>query len=90
VALHKAGFTILEVPTEWTDKIGSKVTSALFRSSLTMFLSVLRVRLIYSPFYKWLRPLSPLEAWVYKKLRAPRPLPGPETKRSSDRQANPG
>jgi glycosyltransferase involved in cell wall biosynthesis len=89
VALHKAGFTILEVPTEWTDKIGSKVTSALFRSSLTMFLSVLRVRLIYSPFYKWLRPLSPLEAWVYKKLRAPRPLPGPETRRSPDRDANP-
>jgi glycosyltransferase involved in cell wall biosynthesis len=73
VAIKRAGFKILEVPTEWTDKAGSKV--ALGRSSLTMLLSVIRVRLIYWPWiYKLLRPLSPLEAWVYKKLRAPRPL----------------
>jgi dolichol-phosphate mannosyltransferase len=74
VSFKRAGFKIIEVPIEWTDKIGSKVTSSLFRSSLTMFLSVVRVRLIYSPFYKWLRPLRPLEGWIYKKLRAPRPL----------------
>ena len=71
-SLKHAGFKILEVPTEWTDKVGSKV--ALGRSSLTMFLSALRVRLIYSPLYQWLRPLRPLEGWVYKKLRQPRPL----------------
>jgi len=75
-SLHRAGFKILELPTEWTDKIGSKV--ALFRTSLTMFLSAVRIWLIYSPrFYKWLRPLRPLETWIYKKLRAPQPLPGP-------------
>jgi glycosyltransferase involved in cell wall biosynthesis len=79
-SLKRAGCRILEVPTEWTDQIGSKVT--LFRTSLTMFLSVVRIRLIYSPFYKWLRPLSPLEAWVYRKLRAPRPLPGPDSPRN--------
>jgi hypothetical protein len=70
--MKRAGFKILEMPTEWTDKAGSKV--ALGRSSLTMFLSVVRVRLIYSPFYKMLRPLRPLETWVYKKLSAPLPL----------------
>jgi len=74
-SLKRAGGRILEVPTEWTDQVGSKVT--LFRTSLTMLLSVLRIRLIYSPFYRWLRPFSPLEAWLYRKLRAPRPLPGP-------------
>lgn len=74
-SMKRAGFSILEVPTEWTDKIGSKVT--LGKTSLTMLLSVIRLRLFYSPFYRWLRPFSPLEAWVYKKLRAPRPLPGP-------------
>ena len=74
-SLKHAGYHILEVPTEWTDKIGSKVT--LFGTSLVMFLSAVRVRLIYSPFYKWLRPLRPLEAWVYKKLSAPPPRPGP-------------
>jgi len=90
-SLTHAGFTVLEVPTEWTDKAGSKVTSSLFRSSLTMFLSVLRVRLIYSHLYKALRPLKPLEGWVYRKLRQPRPRSGgppekrdepPEDKRS--------
>jgi len=71
-SLKHAGFKIVEVPTEWTDKAGSKV--ALGRSSLTMFLSVLRVRVIYSPFYKWMGPLRPLEGWIYAKLRQPRPL----------------
>ena len=73
VSIKRAGFRILEVPTEWTDQAGSKVV--LIHSSLTMFLSTLRVRLIYSPFYRWLRPLRPLEGWIYKKLRAPAPLP---------------
>jgi glycosyltransferase involved in cell wall biosynthesis len=79
VAIKHAGFLIREVPTEWTDKAGSKVTSSLFRSSLTMLLSVIRIRLIYWPWiYALLRPLRPLEGWVYKKLRVPRPLPRPE------------
>jgi len=76
VSIKRAGFKILEVPTEWTDQAGSKV--ALARSSLTMFLSVVRIRLIYSPFYRWLRPLRPLETWIYKKLRAPQPRRGPD------------
>ena len=78
-SIKRAGYRIQEVPTEWTDQAGSKV--ALGRSSLTMFLSALRVWLIYSPFYKLLRPLRPLEGWVYKKLRAPRPLPGPDVQK---------
>ncbi len=76
VALKRAGFKVLELPTEWTDKAGSKVSASLFRSSLTMFLSVFRVRLVYSPFYKLLRPMRPLETWVYRKLRAPQPRRG--------------
>jgi glycosyltransferase involved in cell wall biosynthesis len=78
-SLKRAGFSILEVPTEWTDKVGSKVV--LGRTSLTMFLSTLRVRLIYSPLYAWLRPLRPLEGWIYGKLRSPQPLPGPPVAR---------
>ena len=71
-SIKRAGFTILEVPTVWTDKMGSKVV--LGKTSLTMLLSVIRVRLIYSPFYKLLRPLRPLETWIYLKLKAPPPL----------------
>jgi glycosyltransferase involved in cell wall biosynthesis len=75
-SLKRAGYRIREVPTEWTDKIGSKVT--LGRTSLVMFLSAVRIWLIYSPrLYKWLRPLRPLEGWIYRKLRQPQPLPGP-------------
>lgn len=77
-SLHRAGFRILEVPTEWTDKIGSKVR--LFRTSLVMFLSALRVRLVYTRIYNWhwlRRILSPLEGWIYRKLRAPQPRSGP-------------
>jgi glycosyltransferase involved in cell wall biosynthesis len=72
-SLKRADCRILEVPTEWTDKLGSKV--ALGRTSLTMLLSAVRVRLIYSRIYKWMKPLKPLEKWVYRKLRAPMPLP---------------
>jgi glycosyltransferase involved in cell wall biosynthesis len=79
VSLKRAGLTVLEVPIEWRDMVGSKVTSSLFRSALTMLLSVVRLRLIYSPVYKWLRPLRPLEAWVYTSLlHQPQPLPAPE------------
>lgn len=84
-ALKHAGFSILEVPTEWTDKVGSKVSSSLFRSSLAMFLSVVRIRLIYSPFAKWLAPLRPLEGWIYHKLRQAPPRPRtPEEKPSTE------
>ena len=83
-ALHREGYRILEVPTEWTDMIGSKVT--LFRTSLVMFLSVLRIRIIYWPWlHRLLRPLRPLEGWVYRKLRAPQPRPGP---RDDERKSN--
>jgi glycosyltransferase involved in cell wall biosynthesis len=83
-SLKRAGYRILELPTEWTDKIGSKVR--LGRTSLTMFLSVLRLRIIYSPFAPWLRFLRPIETWVYAKLRQPAPLPrAPDEKLSTSR-----
>ncbi len=85
VVIKRAGFKILETPTEWTDITGSKV--ALGRSSLTMLLSVIRIRLIYSPFYKLLKPLRPLEGWIYKKLRAPLPLPAPAIPKNDEKIA---
>ena len=85
VALKRAGFKILEVPTEWTDKLGSKVT--LGKTSFTMLLSVIRLRLFYSPFYKFLRPLRPLEGWIYKKLSQPPPLAGPPPEKENPAEA---
>lgn len=69
------GFKVLEVPTEWTDKAGSKV--ALGRTSMTMLCSVLRLRWIYSDYRGLRRFIMPLENWIYRKLRAPR-NPDPE------------
>jgi dolichol-phosphate mannosyltransferase len=75
-SLKRAGFTIREVPTTWTDKIGSKM--ALNKGALAIILSVLRLRVIYIPWlYAMMRPLRPLEGWIYRKLRSPQPLPGP-------------
>lgn len=74
-SLKKNGFSILEHPTEWTDQLGS--TIKLNKGSFGIILSVIRLRLFYSPFYKWLRPLRPLEAWIYKTLSAPQPRSGP-------------
>lgn len=71
VSMRRAGLSVLEVPTEWTDRAGSKVTSSLFRSSLVMFFSVLRLRLIYSPLHPYMKWFRPLETWIYKTLRAP-------------------
>jgi glycosyltransferase involved in cell wall biosynthesis len=72
-ALKRAGFQVREVPTEWTDQAGSKVTIGF--TSLTMLFSVIRLRVVYSPLAPLLRWLRPLEAWVYRRLRAPAPLP---------------
>ena len=85
--LKREQFVVREVPTEWTDQIGSKVTQRLLRSSLVMFLSVVRLRLVYSRIYPWLLPLRPLEGWVYRKLKAPPPRPEPnknENEKSND------
>lgn len=69
-ALKKKNITILEIPTEWTDKTGTKVV--LGKTSLVMFLSVVRLRIIYSFFYKYFEfILSPFSEWIYRRLAAP-------------------
>src|SRR5580658_7876004 len=73
--VKRNGFRILEVPTEWTDKVGSKV--ALGRTSFTMLLSVIRLRWIYSPLSGLRKLFFPLENWLYRKLNAPAPNPDP-------------
>jgi glycosyltransferase involved in cell wall biosynthesis len=77
--LKREGFTVLEVPTEWTDKVGSKV--ALGKTSFTMLLSVIRLRWIYSPLAPLRKLFTPLENWLYRKLNAPPPNPDPQRKR---------
>jgi len=75
--LKRSGLRVLEVPTEWTDKVGSKV--ALGKTSFTMLLSVLRLRWIYSPLSLLRKFSRPVENWIYFKLNAPI-LPDPKKK----------
>jgi O-antigen/teichoic acid export membrane protein len=46
--LKRSKYHIIEEPTEWHDVAGSKVN--ILGSSLEMFLAILRMRLVYSPF----------------------------------------
>jgi glycosyltransferase involved in cell wall biosynthesis len=80
--LRQAGYTIWEEEIEWTDKVGSKLTGSLVRSSIAMGLSVLRLRWIYWPIPPWVHKLvRPVTTWayprIYKLLRAPQSLPNP-------------
>ena len=78
-SLKTAGFTVKEVPTEWNDRSGSHVVFNV-RTSMIMLLSLTRLRLVYSRFYAWLRPLRPLETWIYLRLQSPPPIPAPDRK----------
>lgn len=73
-SLKREGFSVVEVPTEWTDKLGSTLTKGLVKASLSALLSVIRLRLVHSPFYRLLRPFRPVEIWLYKQLSSPAPL----------------
>lgn len=46
--LRKKGFKIKEIPTEWEDKKGSKLS--LIKVPFQMFSAIVRLRLLYSPF----------------------------------------
>jgi glycosyltransferase involved in cell wall biosynthesis len=54
--LHKNGFKIKEIPTLWRDIEDSKLKVA--KVSIQMFLAVLQLRIINSPFRRILRPLK--------------------------------
>ena len=48
--LRHAGFDILEIPTTWCDVSGSRLQ--IIKASLEMFVAMVRLRLLYSPF-RW-------------------------------------
>ncbi|MBX7156834.1 MAG: glycosyltransferase [Verrucomicrobiae bacterium] len=65
-ALKQAGYSTREIPTTWTDQSGSTVHLA--RTSLSMLLSIIRLRLLYSP-ARYLFPyFTSLERWIYKRF----------------------
>ena len=66
VSALKKGAKVKEIPIYWQDKEGSKVK--LLRTSLMMFMSIVRLRLLYSPFYFLVPILHPVVEPIRKKL----------------------
>jgi len=68
-ALNKEGFKIKEIPTEWIDKLGSKLN--VKKVPLMMFIGVVRLRLLNSPFKRFIRLYDklPEKIKIHHKLR---------------------
>ncbi len=68
--VRRAGFAIREVPTIWSDQPGSRVR--LVRASLEMFVALVRLRLLYSPF-RWVVSVYDvtLGPWIHRQRPAP-------------------
>jgi len=88
-SLKRAGFTIAEVPTIWTDKSGSKVAFNV-QTSLNMLLSLFRLRILYSPLKGLLKPLAPLILLAYRKLNAPPPRTDDEARQNQPAELHHG
>ncbi|MFH1307849.1 MAG: glycosyltransferase [archaeon] len=63
-AAYKKGFKIKEYPTEWYDIGGGSING--IQTSVRMFLAIIRLRFIYSPFVKFTKILRPLVSVFYK------------------------
>jgi glycosyltransferase involved in cell wall biosynthesis len=66
VDVQKAGGKVLEMPIEWEDDQNSTVKP--IKTSILMFMSVTRLKILYSPLkvvYPWLKPSS---KWLYDKI----------------------
>ncbi len=64
--IKKEGFEVKEFPTVWKDSPGS--TLKLKDASVKALLSVIRLRIIYSPFARVLRPLKIIEKAIWKVM----------------------
>jgi len=65
--LNKKGFKILETPTVWKEMKGSKLR--LGKVSLQMFLAIIRLRLINSPFVKFERIGKPFVGFLWRWVK---------------------
>ena len=63
----RAGAVICEIPTEWHDVAGSKIK--VVRSSIEMFIALVRLRMFYSPFRFMIPPISKIVDAIYPHER---------------------
>lgn len=65
--IKRAGGKIVEIPIVWTDDHDSTIKKPI-KTSIIMFLSILRLRLIYSPFKQFYPLIRPFSELVWKIL----------------------
>lgn len=65
--MKKKGLSVRELPTKWWDVAGSKIK--IIKSSLQMFLSLIQLRILHSPFRGLLGPVKPLVGLVWRVIR---------------------
>jgi len=68
-ALRKKDFRIKEIPTVWSDKSGSKINWK--RTSLGMAFAVIRLRIINSPFRRFLKPMKMFVGKLWRAIGLP-------------------
>jgi hypothetical protein len=66
VDAHRNKAKILEIPIEWEDSEGSKVSS--IKTSVAMALSIIRLRAMYSPLRIFYPALDPIGELILKLL----------------------
>lgn len=76
---RRAGISFKEVPTVWRDRDGSKIR--YFASSLEMLLSMVRLRLVYSPFKFVVDAYDGINSFIARLRRAMKPRRKKEVKR---------
>lgn len=62
--LYRSGFVVKEVPVIWKEIPGG--TIKVGKSSIQMFFSIIRLRLIYSPIARLSRQLSPISGLIWR------------------------
>lgn len=68
VDLKKAGGDVLEIPIEWEDNLDSKVKNKI-KTSVSMALSICRLRLLYSPLKPIYPIIKPFSRFLHKFLK---------------------
>jgi len=65
--LRKKGFRIKQIKTRWEDKAGSKLN--LKKTSLQMFLAIIQLRIVNSPFKRLLRPFKYPIGFIWRSIK---------------------
>jgi glycosyltransferase involved in cell wall biosynthesis len=69
LSIRSEGHKIKEIGIKWEDKDGSNIEGRKIQASITSFLSLLRLRIFYSPF-KFMYPvLEPFGRFIYNRLK---------------------